>query len=69
MPTISMFYGVVVSLYFLDNKRHHRPHIFMPDIKTRRPSLPYQTGNYWKELSRRVRCASFKHGSKSTGMS
>lgn len=27
MPTISMFYGIIVSLYFLDNKRHHRPHI------------------------------------------
>ena len=27
MPTISTFYGIVVSLYFLDNKRHHRPHI------------------------------------------
>jgi hypothetical protein len=22
-----MFYGIVVSLYFLDNRRHHRPHI------------------------------------------
>lgn len=27
MPTISMFYGVVVSMYFMDNKRHNRPHI------------------------------------------
>jgi Domain of unknown function (DUF4160) len=27
MPTISMFFGVIVSLYFVDNKRHHRPHI------------------------------------------
>ena len=27
MPTISMFYGIIVSLYFLDNKRHKRPHI------------------------------------------
>jgi len=27
MPTISMFYGIVVSLYFLDNKRHKHPHI------------------------------------------
>jgi len=22
-----MFYGVIVSLYFVDNKRHHMPHI------------------------------------------
>jgi hypothetical protein len=27
MPVISMFYGIIVSLYFLDSKRHHRPHI------------------------------------------
>lgn len=27
MPVISMFYGIIVSLYFQDNKRHHRPHI------------------------------------------
>ena len=27
MPVISMFYGVIVSLYFQDDKRHHRPHI------------------------------------------
>ena len=22
-----MFYGIIVSMYFLDTKRHHRPHI------------------------------------------
>ena len=27
MPTISTFYGIVISLYFLDNRRHHRAHI------------------------------------------
>ena len=27
MPVISMFYGVIVSLYFVDNRRHSRPHI------------------------------------------
>jgi len=27
MPVISMFYGVIVSLYFMDNRRHSRPHI------------------------------------------
>lgn len=24
MPAISMFYGIVVSLYFMDNRRHNR---------------------------------------------
>jgi len=27
VPVISMFYGIIVSLYFRDNTRHHRPHI------------------------------------------
>ena len=27
MPAISMFYGIIVSLYFMANRRHKRPHI------------------------------------------
>ena len=27
MAVIAMFYGVVVSMYFLDNRRHKMPHI------------------------------------------
>lgn len=27
MPVISMFYGVIVMMYFFDNRRHHQPHI------------------------------------------
>lgn len=27
MPTISMFYGILVALLFEDNLRHHLPHI------------------------------------------
>jgi hypothetical protein len=27
MPTISMFYGIIVSLYFRDSKQHKQPHI------------------------------------------
>lgn len=27
MPVISMFYGIIVALYFVDNRRHKRPHI------------------------------------------
>lgn len=27
MPTISMFYGILVMMYFRDNDRHHLPHI------------------------------------------
>src|SRR6056297_851379 len=27
MPTISMFYGIVICLYFFDNERHKLPHL------------------------------------------
>ena len=27
MPVISTFFGVTISMYFMDNRRHHRPHI------------------------------------------
>ncbi len=26
MPILSMFYGVVIYIYFYDNKQHHEPH-------------------------------------------
>ena len=27
MPAISMFYGLIVMMYYLDNKQHKLPHI------------------------------------------
>jgi hypothetical protein len=27
MPVISMFYGIIIMMYFFDNKRHKKPHI------------------------------------------
>lgn len=27
MPTISMFYGIIVAMYYLDQARHKCPHI------------------------------------------
>ena len=27
MPVISVFYGLIVMMYFYDNKKHHLPHI------------------------------------------
>jgi hypothetical protein len=27
MPVISMFYGVIVMMFFIDNKKHKKPHI------------------------------------------
>ena len=27
MAVIAMFYGIIVSMYYFDNRRHHKPHI------------------------------------------
>lgn len=27
MPIISAFYGIIIYMYYLDNLKHHRPHI------------------------------------------
>ncbi len=27
MPVVSAFYGLIVYLYYKDNKKHHKPHI------------------------------------------
>lgn len=27
MPTISIFFGIVITMYCFDNKKHHLPHI------------------------------------------
>lgn len=27
MPVISMFFGIIVMMFYYDNKKHHKPHI------------------------------------------
>lgn len=27
MAIISMFYGIIISMYYLDTRKHHIPHI------------------------------------------
>lgn len=27
MPTLSMFYGIIISMYYADNKQHKKPHV------------------------------------------
>jgi hypothetical protein len=27
MPVISMYYGIIVLMYYFDNRQHHQPHI------------------------------------------
>jgi len=27
MPVVSMFYGIIVLMYYFDNKKHRQPHV------------------------------------------
>ena len=27
MPTLSIFYGIIIRMYYFDNQQHHLPHI------------------------------------------
>ncbi|KAF0143506.1 MAG: hypothetical protein FD156_2572 [Nitrospirae bacterium] len=27
MPVVSMFYGIIILIFYFDNKKHHRAHI------------------------------------------
>lgn len=27
MPVISMFYGIIILMFYFDNKKHNRPHV------------------------------------------
>ncbi len=64
MPVISMFYGLIVCMYYLDTKQHHFPHIHVkfqdeeaiykiPDGTLLQGSLPIGKGKLieaWIEL-------------------
>jgi len=43
MPVISMFYGIIVSMYFVDNRQHKAPHIHVR-IKGMKPSIHSRRG-------------------------
>ena len=39
MPAISMFYGIVIYLYFFDDERYGMPHIVQAWIEIHREAL------------------------------
>ena len=43
MPTICMFYGILISLYFRDNQRHNLPHIHIR-YQNSKASIAIETG-------------------------
>jgi hypothetical protein len=50
MPVISIFYGIIVLMYYFDNRRHQQPHIHANTVM-KKPSSQYLTAK-----SLRARC-------------
>jgi len=44
MAILSMFYGIIVSIYYLDNKQHDLPHIYVK-YQEHEVILPIPDGN------------------------
>ena len=44
MPVISMFYGIIVQLFFFDNDKHQLPHIHVRYAEFN-ASIEIETGN------------------------
>jgi len=40
MPIISMFYGIIIRLYLIDNKHHNLPHIHVKYAELTRSHAP-----------------------------
>ncbi len=62
MPIISMFYGIIIRLYLLDNKQHNVPHIHAGKRTSRLPSAS-KTARYWPANCLASNRAWFKRGS------
>ena len=78
MPIISMFYGIIVAMYFLDKKKHKMPHIHVkyqdneavisiPDgelLEGRLPSNKMKLVMAWIEIHRDELMADWELASK-----
>jgi len=51
MPTISMFYGILIAIMFEDNDRHNLPHIHIRYSGEKPPSQS-MTDVFWLEVFR-----------------
>jgi hypothetical protein len=52
MPVISMFYGIMILMFYFDNKKHNLPHIHAQYAASMKRSLESMLGIYWKAACR-----------------
>lgn len=63
MPTISMFYGIVIYLYFFDDERHKLPHITQ-NTKVRMLHFRFLMDQFFQVKSRKEKPGWFRPGLK-----
>nr|VFK16575.1 MAG: protein of unknown function (DUF4160) [Candidatus Kentron sp. LPFa] len=56
MPTISMFYGILISIYFYDDGKHNLPHI-RAEYGEHEASIAIDDGAVLSPFSESIRCA------------
>lgn len=61
MPIISMFYGIIIRLYLLDNKHHNLPHIHQSTLSSRHPLASVMV-KFFPESCLASRFGWFRHG-------
>lgn len=61
MPILSMFYGIIIRMYYADNKQHHIPHIHA-EYGDLRLFLVLKMASCLQENSPRARLVSYWHG-------
>lgn len=67
MPTLSMFYGIIVRMYFFDDKQHHEPHIHV-EYADSQAVINITDGNVLAGELPRVKQSWCGHGLKSIKM-
>ena len=61
MPIISMFYGIIIRLYLIDNKHHNLPHIHAKYAEFE-ASISIGEGEILAGSCRANNCGWFRHG-------
>lgn len=63
MPILSMFYGIIIRMYFADNKQHHVPHVHA-EYAEEKAVFSIVDGAILLASLQAIKPASFRHGSR-----
>ena len=64
MPILAMFYGIIVRMYYVDNKQHHVPHIHV-EYGDDKAVFDIADGKVLAGKFPKTKLVSYRHGSRS----